>query len=184
MLNKIRDNKSAKSERKLLGRGIGSTKGKTAGKGHKGQKARSGGGVKGFEGGQTPLYRRLPKRGFKSHSEETYTLTLEKIHLFFTNGLQLESDGEINLKLLQEQKFVPNKFKKAKVVDSKDRDGFKHKFHFDGASKGAQEKIQKAGGQFIKREYGERKEAKKEYTPKNKVAAKAPRAGASKRTKS
>jgi large subunit ribosomal protein L15 len=65
-LNEIRDNPGARSPRKRLGRGTGSGLGKTAGKGHKGQKARSGGGPRiGFEGGQMPLYRRLPKRGFK-----------------------------------------------------------------------------------------------------------------------
>ena len=63
-----------KKDRKRLGRGIGSGNGKTAGKGHKGQKARSGGGVRrGFEGGQTPLYRRLPKRGFTNINSKNYT---------------------------------------------------------------------------------------------------------------
>ena len=63
-----------KVERKRVGRGIGSGTGKTSGKGHKGQKARSGGGVRrGFEGGQTPLYRRLPKRGFKNINSKNYT---------------------------------------------------------------------------------------------------------------
>ena len=65
---------SVKTPRKRLGRGIGSGLGKTSGKGHKGQKARSGGGVRrGFEGGQTPLYRRLPKRGFKNIHAKNYT---------------------------------------------------------------------------------------------------------------
>ena len=63
-----------KKNRKRLGRGIGSGNGKTAGRGHKGQKARSGGGVRrGFEGGQTPLYRRLPKRGFTNRNSKNYT---------------------------------------------------------------------------------------------------------------
>ena len=65
---------SVKTTRKRLGRGMGSGLGKTSGKGHKGQKARSGGGVRrGFEGGQTPLYRRLPKRGFKNIHAKNYT---------------------------------------------------------------------------------------------------------------
>lgn len=59
----------ANKDKKILGRGIGSGKGKTSGRGHKGQKARTSGGVKGFEGGQTPIYRRLPKHGFKHHVE-------------------------------------------------------------------------------------------------------------------
>ena len=66
-LNTIADNKGARTKTKLLGRGIGSGKGKTCGKGGKGQKARAGISIKGFEGGQTPIHRRLPKRGFKSH---------------------------------------------------------------------------------------------------------------------
>ena len=59
----------ANKDKKILGRGIGSGKGKTSGRGHKGQKARTSGGVKGFEGGRTPIYRRLPKHGFKHHVE-------------------------------------------------------------------------------------------------------------------
>ena len=65
-LNELRDNEGARYQKKRLGRGIGSGKGKTSGKGVKGQKARSGGSLNGFEGGQLPLYRRLPKRGFKN----------------------------------------------------------------------------------------------------------------------
>ena len=72
-LNEIRDNPGARTPRKRVGRGIGSGTGKTAGKGHKGQKARSGGGSPpGFEGGQMPLYRRLPKRGFKNPFRKEY----------------------------------------------------------------------------------------------------------------
>ncbi len=72
-LNEIRDNPGARTPRKRIGRGIGSGTGKTAGKGHKGQKARSGGGSPpGFEGGQMPLYRRLPKRGFRNPFRKEY----------------------------------------------------------------------------------------------------------------
>lgn len=65
-LNEIKDNSGATKDRIRVGRGIGSGKGKTSGKGHKGQKARSGVAINGFEGGQMPIYRRLPKRGFKN----------------------------------------------------------------------------------------------------------------------
>ena len=65
-LNKLNDNDGAKSSKKRLGRGVGSGLGKTSGKGHKGQKSRSGVSIKGFEGGQMPIHRRLPKRGFKN----------------------------------------------------------------------------------------------------------------------
>ncbi|TVR99270.1 MAG: 50S ribosomal protein L15 [Rhodospirillales bacterium] len=74
-LNDLRDNPGARHPRKRVGRGIGSGLGKTAGKGHKGQKARSGGRtIPGFEGGQMPLYRRLPKRGFKNPMRKTFVV--------------------------------------------------------------------------------------------------------------
>ncbi|MBT4490353.1 MAG: 50S ribosomal protein L15 [Rhodospirillaceae bacterium] len=71
-LNELRDNPGARHKSKRLGRGIGSGKGKTAGRGHKGQKSRSGVAIKGFEGGQMPLYRRLPKRGFNNIFAKRY----------------------------------------------------------------------------------------------------------------
>ncbi|MBC8239268.1 MAG: 50S ribosomal protein L15 [Alphaproteobacteria bacterium] len=71
-LNELRDNPGARYKSKRLGRGIGSGKGKTAGRGHKGQKSRSGVAIKGFEGGQMPLYRRLPKRGFNNIFAKRY----------------------------------------------------------------------------------------------------------------
>ena len=90
-----------KEKRKRVGRGIGSGLGKTSGRGHKGQKARSGGGVRrGFEGGQTPLYRRLPKRGFKNIHAKTYTeVTLTMLNKATTEEVTAESlikDGVIS----------------------------------------------------------------------------------------
>ena len=87
--------------KKRVGRGIGSGLGKTSGRGHKGQKARSGGGVRrGFEGGQTPLYRRLPKRGFKNIHAKTYTeVTLTMLNKAKTEEVTAESlikDGIIS----------------------------------------------------------------------------------------
>lgn len=77
----------ANVDKKRLGRGIGSGKGKTSGKGHKGQKSRTSGGVKGFEGGQTPIYRRLPKNGFKHHIDhQQETLTTDVIVSFIESG--------------------------------------------------------------------------------------------------
>ena len=92
---------SEKVARKRVGRGIGSGLGKTSGRGHKGQKARSGGGVRrGFEGGQTPLYRRLPKRGFKNIHAKTYTeVTLTMLNKAKTEEVTAESlikDGIIS----------------------------------------------------------------------------------------
>ena len=92
---------SEKVARRRVGRGIGSGLGKTSGRGHKGQKARSGGGVRrGFEGGQTPLYRRLPKRGFKNIFAKTYTeVTLTMLNKATTEEVTAESlikDGIIS----------------------------------------------------------------------------------------
>tara|TARA_B110000483_G_scaffold39776_1_gene49238 strand:+ start:278 stop:778 length:501 start_codon:yes stop_codon:yes gene_type:complete len=79
-LNEIRDNKEATKNRKRIGRGIGSGTGKTSGQGHKGQKARSGVAIKGFEGGQMPIHRRLPKRGFTNIFRTTHTeINIDKI---------------------------------------------------------------------------------------------------------
>ena len=79
-LNEIKDNVGSTKSRKRVGRGIGSGSGKTSGKGHKGQKSRSGVSIKGFEGGQMPIHRRLPKRGFKNINRINYTeLNLDNI---------------------------------------------------------------------------------------------------------
>ena len=79
-LNEIKDNLGSTKSRKRIGRGIGSGTGKTSGKGHKGQKSRSGVSIKGFEGGQMPIHRRLPKRGFTNINRVNYTeLNLDKI---------------------------------------------------------------------------------------------------------
>ena len=79
-LNELRDNAGARHKSKRVGRGIGSGKGKTAGRGHNGQKSRSGVAIKGFEGGQMPLYRRLPKRGFKNiFAKRFQVLNLSKL---------------------------------------------------------------------------------------------------------
>ena len=89
---------------KRLGRGIGSSKGKTSGRGHKGQKSRSGVAIKSFEGGQMPLYRRLPKRGFNSISKKHLTgiINLSQIQKFIDNS-KLSSADLINLSSLQKK---------------------------------------------------------------------------------
>lgn len=86
-LNEIRDNPGARLKSKRLGRGIGSGKGKTSGKGVKGQKAREGVALNGFEGGQLPIYRRLPKRGFKNPFRKEYApLNLDRLEQAIANG--------------------------------------------------------------------------------------------------
>mgnify|MGYP001346988116 CR=1 FL=1 len=87
-LNELKDNPGARKSKLRVGRGIGSGKGKTAGRGHKGQKSRSGVSIKGFEGGQMPIHMRLPKRGFNNYTKKTYTeITTGKLQSFIDKGL-------------------------------------------------------------------------------------------------
>lgn len=106
-LNNIRDRKGARHCRKTVGRGMGSGKGKTSGRGGKGQTARSGVSIGGFEGGQTPIYRRMPKRGFNhAHLNRTYELDFNKINRIIKNGL-LPEDKTINKDLLVKIGYMP-----------------------------------------------------------------------------
>tara|TARA_B110000438_G_C15784200_1_gene637636 strand:- start:552 stop:1004 length:453 start_codon:yes stop_codon:yes gene_type:complete len=134
--------------KKRLGRGIGSGKGKTSGRGHKGQKSRSGVAIKSFEGGQMPLYRRLPKRGFKSFiKQDIAILNLSKIQKNIDNKRILLNE-KINLKNLQKTKLINSKYKKLKVLGSGD---IKEKFDVEVnfISKSAKTKIEKSGGKVV-----------------------------------
>ena len=131
--------------KKRLGRGIGSTKGKTSGRGHKGQKSRSGVAIKSFEGGQMPLYRRLPKRGFKSIKKKNIALiNLFKIQDTF-NKKKILLNTIINLQNLQKLNLINNKYRKLKLLGSGD---IKNKFDVEVnfISKSAKEKIERFGG--------------------------------------
>ena len=131
--------------KKRLGRGIGSTKGKTCGRGHKGQKSRSGVAIKSFEGGQMPLYRRLPKRGFKSiKSKNIALINLSKIQDII-NKKKILLSTIINLQNLQKLNVINSKYRKLKLLGSGD---LKNKFDFEVnfISKSAKEKIEKFGG--------------------------------------
>jgi len=142
-LNELK-NKSSRSK-KRLGRGIGSSKGKTSGRGHKGQKSRSGVAIKSFEGGQMPLYRRLPKRGFKRIKNKRIALiNLSRIQEII-NKNKILLNTKINLQNLQKSNLINNKYKKLKLLGSGD---IKEKFDFevDFISKSAKEKIEKSGG--------------------------------------
>jgi large subunit ribosomal protein L15 len=100
-LHEIRDNHGARTAPKIVGRGIGSGLGKTCGRGGKGQTARSGVSLNGFEGGQNPIYRRLPKRGFVNiHRKELFELTLEKLSAWIQSGF-LDGAVSIDLALLK-----------------------------------------------------------------------------------
>ena len=142
-LNELK-NKSSK-RKKRLGRGIGSGKGKTCGRGHKGQKSRSGVAIKSFEGGQMPLYRRLPKRGFKRIKNKRIALiNLSRIQEII-NKNKISLNTKINLQNLQKSNLINNKYKKLKLLGSGD---IKEKFDVEVnfISKSAKEKIEKSGG--------------------------------------
>jgi len=134
--------------KKRLGRGIGSSKGKTCGRGHKGQKSRSGVAIKSFEGGQMPLYRRLPKRGFKNFRIKNIAMVnLSKIQRIFENK-KVIPNNKVNLLSLQKLKLVNKKYKKLKLLGSGDiREKFDAEVNF--ISNSAKSKIEKLGGKII-----------------------------------
>jgi len=135
-----------KAKKKRLGRGIGSSKGKTSGRGHKGQKSRSGVAIKSFEGGQMPLYRRLPKRGFNPINKKNLIaiISLSRIQELIKKNAAFTKD-KINLSNLQKLRLINKKYKKLKLLGSTD---LKEKFSIEvnAISKSAKEKIEKAGG--------------------------------------
>ena len=128
-----------------VGRGIGSGKGKTSGRGVKGQKSRSGVAIKAFEGGQMPLYRRLPKRGFNSFGKENIAImNLEKIQTFIDEKT-LKSGDIINIDLLKKLKLINKNSQKLKILGNGELKG-KVSIEADLISKSAAEKLEKAGG--------------------------------------
>ena len=141
--NLIKNNKKKIRE----GRGKGSGKGKTSSRGHKGQKSRSGVAIKSFEGGQMPLYRRLPKRGFKSMNiKNTAILNLSKIQNILDKSKN-EIKNNLDLKILKEKKLVNKKFIKLKILGTGEiKKNIEISAHY--ASKQALSKIEKAGGKI------------------------------------
>ena len=134
-----------KEPKKRLGRGIGSSKGKTSGRGHKGQKSRSGVAIKAFEGGQMPLYRRLPKRGFNNFRKKSIALlNLSKLQQIFKNK-KIPASSKLSLSILQKSNLINKKYKKLKLLGSGDiKEKFDVEVNFISAS--AKEKIEKLGG--------------------------------------
>ncbi len=130
-----------------VGRGIGSGKGKTSSRGHKGQKSRSGVAIKSFEGGQMPLYRRLPKRGFKSLKRKNVAiLNLSKIQNILDKSKN-EIRNVLDIKILKEKKLINKKYLKLKILGTGEiKKNVEISAHF--ASKQALTKIEKAGGKL------------------------------------
>jgi large subunit ribosomal protein L15 len=138
-------NYNVKTKKIRRGRGIGSGKGKTSGRGHKGQKARSGIAIKSFEGGQMPLYRRLPKRGFNSIKKNNIAIiNLQQLQKFISKG-KLNTKILINLNELKKNNILKNKINKIKLLGNGDIED-KINLEVDFVSKSAEEKIKKKGG--------------------------------------
>mgnify|MGYP001422570837 FL=1 len=139
--NRLKINKS----KIRVGRGIGSGKGKTSGRGVKGQKSRSGVAIKSFEGGQMPLYRRLPKRGFNPIKREKIAiLNLDKIQSFIDKKT-IDTSSVLNTSLLKKLRLINKNSIKLKILGTGE---IKNKINIEAdlASKSAQEKLEKIGG--------------------------------------
>ncbi|MGB3900785.1 MAG: 50S ribosomal protein L15 [Mesorhizobium sp.] len=144
-LNELRDNEGATPSKKRVGRGIGSGKGKTGGRGVKGQKSRSGVAINGFEGGQMPLYRRLPKRGFNNIFAKSFaTVSLGRVQAAI-DAKKLDAKETVNAEALVKAGVLRRVKDGVRVLSDGE---LKAKLSFDvaGASKAAIEKIEKAGG--------------------------------------
>jgi len=144
-LNEISDNQGATKNRMRVGRGIGSGKGKTSGAGQKGQKSRSGVAIKGFEGGQMPIHRRLPKRGFTNIFRKEYAVAnLGRIQTAIDAG-KLDSKKAITIAMLQEAGVVGKVVHGVRLL-AKGELKAKASFEVSGASKSAVEAVEEAGG--------------------------------------
>lgn len=146
-LHELRDNEGAARKKKRVARGPGSGKGKTAGRGIKGQKSRSGVAIGGYEGGQMPLYRRLPKRGFtKPNAKSFAVINLGLIEKFIAEG-KLDAKVEINEDALVASGLVRRKLDGVRVL-AKGEITSKVTLNVTGASKAAIEAVEKAGGKL------------------------------------
>ena len=134
-----------KKNKLRVGRGIGSGKGKTSGRGVKGQKSRSGVAIKSFEGGQMPLYRRLPKRGFNPlNRNKIAKINLDKLQNL-VNSKRINVENKINLEILKKDKIINKAYLSFKVLGRGDLNS-KIDLEVNFLSKTAKEKIEKAGG--------------------------------------
>jgi large subunit ribosomal protein L15 len=144
-LNELRDNPGATKPRKRIGRGVGSGTGKTGGRGIKGQKSRSGVAIAGYEGGQMPLYQRLPKRGFNSRNRKSFAVVNLGILQKFIDAKKLDAKKEITEDVLLEAGVIRRKLDGVRIL-GKGEITSKVKLSVTGASKSAIEAVEKAGG--------------------------------------
>jgi len=144
-LNDIRDNEGSTKNRKRVGRGIGSGSGKTGGRGVKGQKARSGVAINGFEGGQMPIYRRLPKRGFNNiFASDFVEVSLKRVQTAIDAG-KLDAKATVDAAALKAAGVIRRVKDGVRLLSDGELTA-KVTFEVAGASKPAVEKIEKAGG--------------------------------------
>ena len=147
-LHTLTDNKGATRNRKRVGRGVGSGIGKTSGNGHKGQKARSGVSIKGFEGGQMPIHRRLPKRGFVNVFRKRYVeVNIGNIQKSIDEG-RIDASKPIDTAVLQTAGLVGKLKDGIRLLGNGDVTA-KINIHVAGASKSAISAVQKAGGSVV-----------------------------------
>ena len=144
-LNELRDNPGATKPRKRIGRGPGSGMGKTGGRGIKGQKSRSGVAIKGYEGGQMPLYQRLPKRGFNKPNRKKFAVVNLGIIQKFVDAGKLDAGSAITEDTLLEAGIVRRKLDGVRVLAKGDVTA-KLTLEVTGASKSAVDAVEKAGG--------------------------------------
>ena len=148
-LNEVRDNPGATRNAKRVGRGVGSGTGKTSGSGHKGQKARSGVSINGFEGGQMPIHRRLPKRGFNNIFRKKYAVVnLGRLQAAVDAG-KLDAKRPVDAAALVGAGVISKVRDGVRILAKGELTSKKVEIHAAGASKAAAEAVEKMGGKII-----------------------------------
>ena len=148
-LNEVRDNPGATRNAKRVGRGVGSGTGKTSGSGHKGQKARSGVSINGFEGGQMPIHRRLPKRGFNNIFRKKYAVVnLGRLQDALDAG-KLDAKKPVDAAALVGAGVISKARDGVRILAKGELTSKKVEIHAAGASKAAAEAVEKMGGKII-----------------------------------
>ena len=148
-LNAISDNPGATKNRKRVGRGVGSGTGKTSGSGHKGQKARSGVSINGFEGGQMPIHRRLPKRGFNNIFRKNYVeVNLGRLQTAIDAG-KLDASKPVDIAALLSAGVISKPRDGVRILAKGDLKAKKVEIHAAGASKAAIAAVEAAGGKIV-----------------------------------
>jgi len=148
-LNEVRDNAGATKNAKRVGRGIGSGTGKTSGSGHKGQKARSGVSIKGFEGGQMPIHRRLPKRGFNNIFRKNYVeVNLGSLQAAIDAG-KLDGAKPVDVAAMMNAGLISKARDGVRILGNGELTAKKLEIHAAGASKSAVAAVEAAGGKIV-----------------------------------